>query len=108
MAGNKPFSQGMLLRCIVAAKGGNYQAVCLELGLMAVGDTFEAARQRLEEAIEGWIAAANEIRQKNPHEKILVRPVPFYFWKRLRFDWLRRRDDRKRTFTVQAVVASGT
>lgn len=85
----------MLLRCVIRRKGEVYQGVCLEFGLHAEGSTPNECRDRLEEAVLAYIEA---IREGPPDVPVHVRPVPFYRWKRLVWDWrvnsIRRKRDR--------------
>ena len=51
----------MHLTAVVWPEGGRYVSRCPEIGVASHGDTPEAARSALREAIELWLANAKEL-----------------------------------------------
>lgn len=87
----------MLLRCELADKRDHFEAICLELGVAAYGSTVGECKKNLEEAVTAYI----ETVRKFPDKKFVVRPVPFYSFRKRLFDWrVARQNARKNKPTI--------
>ena len=73
----------MFLRCEIKRTPKGYVAVCLELSVASCGSTSEECENRIKEAIVAYI----DVARKNQDSKIVLRRVPFYWFKRMAFDF---------------------
>ena len=66
------------LTAIIEREDDSYVATCPELGVVSQGETVEAARQNLLEAVEGFFEAASpsEIRRRLKRETYIMPLLP--------------------------------
>lgn len=99
------------LRCVMEKTSDGYSAVCLELSLASVGDTPSQCKNRLEEAIVAYV----DVLKENEGERFVFRKVPFYWLKRITFDYQLWNHDKKHnnpprsgsTFIVEQMIPVG-
>lgn len=68
--------QGGVLRLLAEKKKDYWLATCLELNLMAIGNTSEEALAGLKDAILGYLEAVFDTDDKLSVPKLLDRPAP--------------------------------
>jgi len=66
------------LTAIIEREDDSYVATCPELGVVSQGETVEAARQNLLEAVEGFfeVASPSEIRRRLKRETYIMPLLP--------------------------------
>jgi predicted RNase H-like HicB family nuclease len=67
----------VVLTCVAHGRGENWEAYCLDLDLAVHGSSPGEVRARLEEAIEGYIAAATD-EAEPARSRLLNRRAPLY------------------------------
>jgi len=67
----------VVLTCVAHGRGGRWEAYCLDLDLAVHGASPREVRARLEEAIEGYMAAAME-EPEPARSRLLSRRAPLY------------------------------
>jgi hypothetical protein len=70
----------LILHCFAEQKGNQWQAFCLELGLAAQADTFEAARSKLESMIVSYVEDAMVGEDRAFGADLLTRRAPLTDW----------------------------
>jgi len=70
----------LVLRCYAENSQGYWAAYCLDLTLYAVGDTFEEAREKLDQAIVEYVQEAIEGADRAYAEQLLYRRAPLWSW----------------------------
>lgn len=72
------------LICIAKGRDGRWEAICLDLDIAVAGDSFEAVRADLNQAISSYIEDA--MKEAEPfRSRLLNRRTPF--WSRLQWTW---------------------
>lgn len=79
-----------------------YISVCLELSLVSFGDTPQECKRQMNEAITAYIEVARE----NTDKKIVMRKVPFYWFKKLAFDYSNN-DNHDNKYKVERMILVG-
>ena len=112
MAESKKERREMKLRCVMKKASKGCEAICLELSLVAKGSTPEVCKANLEQLIEDYLETLGELHQEG--EAVFIRPVNFYFFKKLLFDsWMfieelwPRKSVSRRGFVQRRVVPIG-
>ncbi len=73
----------VVLRCVVKKVQDGYVSTCLELSLASFGETRQQCELRLKEAVKAYIDVVKE----NQDSKVVFRKVPFYWFKRMVFEF---------------------
>jgi hypothetical protein len=81
------------LRCFTYQRGPLHFAECLDLDLLAQGDTVEEAIGKLQEAVYGYLVVAFD---GDSCRALVPRPAPATHWVRYFFHWLRTVPERLR------------
>jgi predicted RNase H-like HicB family nuclease len=66
------------LTAVIEQENDGYVSTCPELGIVSQGDTVEAARLNLLEAVEGFfdVASSSEIRRRLKHKTYVMPLMP--------------------------------
>ena len=68
----------LMLHCYIRPEGDHLVGMCLELDIAAQGDTLEAAKAALNEAISGYLETVATMGDKGAH--LRRRPAPRRYW----------------------------
>jgi predicted RNase H-like HicB family nuclease len=74
VSGDKQVKKTLQLTAIIEREDDTYVATCPEVGVVSQGDTIEAARYNLLEAVEGFFEAASpsEIKRRSKKETYIM------------------------------------
>lgn len=70
----------LILRCYALKDGSQWVAMCLNFDLAAQGDTFEEARQHLDEQIRSYVEDALVGEDREHAHSLLSRKAPWSEW----------------------------
>ncbi|MEX0618431.1 MAG: hypothetical protein WDZ76_14525 [Pseudohongiellaceae bacterium] len=79
--------QDLVLRCYAESKGGQWQAICIDLNLAAQADSFEEAREKLEAQISDYLYGALVGEDRKYAEVLIPRRAPLKY--RVKYNFLR-------------------
>lgn len=76
----------MKLRCFIKKEGNYYVATCLELSLSVRCNRLDTCKRKMATAIKDYMDSVTELYKNG--EKVNIRPVDLYLFKRIIFDVL--------------------
>lgn len=77
----------LVLRCFAEFRDGAWQAICIDLGLAAQGESLAEARQKLDAQVKEYVYDALAGADREHADQLLRRKAPFYL--RARYWWYR-------------------